>query len=144
LVVDLPGGEKLFALLPAQPRVDANEPRLVRFGDLSRPDTVEFVDPKRLDESFGPGIVLKAVHHRRTDDEITQNVESVLPWLPQYKNRMFDGFPYHRSSGAVAGQLGYSDFREIRPDYAQEHRRGPGNGDMERRHADQIDPRDYD
>jgi hypothetical protein len=56
-------------------------PLLVRFGDLSRPETVERVDPEDLTASFGPSVKLVRANIELTDAPVTTGIEKVLPWL---------------------------------------------------------------
>jgi hypothetical protein len=57
-------------------------PMLVTFADVSRPETVQQVDPLHLSAAFGPGVALKSVRLEITDEAVTEGrVEGVLGWL---------------------------------------------------------------
>ena len=60
-------------------------PLLVCFGDLSRPETVERVDPNDLAASFGPGVRLASATVELTDAPITDEIVRILPWLANEK-----------------------------------------------------------
>ncbi|MER9135189.1 hypothetical protein NKI20_02605 [Mesorhizobium sp. M0830] len=57
-------------------------PSLVTFTDISDPRTVQWVDPKNLSASFGPGVTLKRITLEITNDSVTEGkIEGVLRWL---------------------------------------------------------------
>jgi len=56
-------------------------PMLVRFADISQPETVMRVDPDDLTGSFGPGVHLRSITIQITDQPITQKIKQMLPWL---------------------------------------------------------------
>jgi hypothetical protein len=60
-------------------------PLLVRFGDLSHPETVERVDPNDLAASFGPGVRLVSATVELADAPITDKIDRILPWLANEK-----------------------------------------------------------
>jgi hypothetical protein len=67
-------------------------PLLVTFTDLANPKTVRRVNPDNLAATFGPGYDLKAVKLEITDAPVTSSkIESVLPWIGDYYNKMLDG-----------------------------------------------------
>ena len=58
-----------------------NYPLLVRFRDLSRPESIEAVDPDALDKAFGPGVKLRQISVQVTDEPVTDGITKRLPWL---------------------------------------------------------------
>jgi hypothetical protein len=86
-------------------------PTLVRFRDISRPETVEEVDPGDLASAFGSGVALREIKVEITDDRATNQIERILPWLPEYWDRQLDGHRYHDSL-AFPNQLSYLSFKE--------------------------------
>ena len=66
-------------------------PMLVRFRDINDPETVELVDPNDLEKSFGNGVKLVSATMEITDEPVTKGVEKWLPWLWEYRNKLFDG-----------------------------------------------------
>ncbi len=57
-------------------------PRLVTFDDPNRPATVKVVRPDALDQAFGGGVTLKAVHVELTSEPETRGqIYRFLPWL---------------------------------------------------------------
>ncbi len=59
-------------------------PLLVRFRDISRPSTIECVDPDKMAASFPPGTSVALVHATIAivDESVTNGViEKLLPWL---------------------------------------------------------------
>ncbi len=93
---------------------------LVRFRDINKPDTVEEVNPERLDEAFGAGHALRRVTVQLTEEPLTSGIEKRLPWLPKYYDLKFSGDRYwsadnsHKgisasmSSGAFSAGMGLS------------------------------------
>ena len=75
----------------------------VRFRDISKPDTVEEVNPERLDEAFGPGYALRRVTVQLTDEPPTSGIERRLPWLPEHYNFKFSGDRYWSADNAHKG-----------------------------------------
>ena len=63
-------------------------PRLVTFGDINDPTSVQRVDPAELAASFGPGVRLKSITLEITDAPVsTGKVEAVLGWWCDYRTR---------------------------------------------------------
>lgn len=63
-------------------------PLLVTFADITRPETVQKVDPQNLAATFGPGVSLKGVTLEVTREPVTaRKVEGVLGWLNDPKFR---------------------------------------------------------
>ena len=56
-------------------------PMLVRFADLSRPESVERVDPDDLASTFGPGVSLRSITIQITGEPVTSGIKQMLPWL---------------------------------------------------------------
>jgi hypothetical protein len=69
---------------PARPEArygDSGYPRLVRFGDINDPTTVEKVDPADLAGSFGEGYRLKRITAQIADEDVTERVKQRLAWI---------------------------------------------------------------
>lgn len=60
-------------------------PLLIRFRDISRPETVVRVDPNDLAASLGPGVRLVSATVELTDAPVTDKIETILPWLADEK-----------------------------------------------------------
>lgn len=86
-------------------------PMFVRFRDPDDPKTVESlfelswdgrypvtysIKSNRFEEAFGEGVKLKEVTMQITDEEVTWGVNKRLPWLLEYRNKMFDGQRYNK------------------------------------------------
>jgi hypothetical protein len=56
-------------------------PLFVTFGDLADPASVKEVDPDNLAATFGPGYSLRRLTVHVTDDAMTSEVQTTLPWL---------------------------------------------------------------
>jgi hypothetical protein len=57
-------------------------PMLVTFDDITKPETVQEVDPGYLKAVFGEGVWLRAATLEITEEPVTEGrVESALPWL---------------------------------------------------------------
>jgi hypothetical protein len=56
-------------------------PMLVRFGDLTKPETVKHVDPDKLSKTFGSDVRLASVTVALTNDPVTVGIQKQLPWL---------------------------------------------------------------
>ncbi|MGL4310846.1 MAG: hypothetical protein ACRCSU_10190 [Paracoccaceae bacterium] len=70
---------------PPVPMPEESLPILVTFDNINDPATVREVDPKNLAASFGPGVRLKSVTIRITDEPVTEGrVEALLNWLGPY------------------------------------------------------------
>lgn len=119
VIVDLPGGQTLFALLssangrfdyagrlelwPTMPehygldpeqKADWVLPMLVTFRNVNDPTSIEKVDPTDLADSFGEGVKLKRIAVEVTVDEVTTGIEKRLSWLPNYYGQQFSGDRY--------------------------------------------------
>ena len=82
------------------------QPWMVTFTDLDDPMSVKrvysqerdfdsqklkFVVEDHFEEVFGEGVKLKGIHVEITDDPVTKDILKLLPWLPEYDNKRFDG-----------------------------------------------------
>lgn len=63
-------------------------PMLVRFRDIARPATVEWVNPENLAGSFGDGVKLRRITVQLTEDAVTKGIEKRLVWLPKQKSNL--------------------------------------------------------
>ena len=81
-------------------------PRLVTFGDINDPASVQRIDPADLAASFGPGVRLKSITLEITDAPVsTGKVEAVLGWLGPYPEpALFPVAPYDFSFAAKLRQ----------------------------------------
>jgi len=85
-----------------------NYPRLVTFGDINDPTSVERVDPADLAASFGPGYSLASITLEITDEPVTQGrVEAVLGWWCEYRKRGA------RLSGATSIAISSNELSEV-------------------------------
>ncbi|MBM3618057.1 MAG: hypothetical protein FJX23_05860 [Alphaproteobacteria bacterium] len=101
-------------------------PMFVHFKDPQDPTIVELVmdigkEPEqseyklrsdRFEEIYGKGVKLHSVVLEMTDDPVTTGIEKWLPWLPQYKNKLFDGRTTHtiKAENRLANSLGAGAF----------------------------------
>ncbi len=69
----------------------AELPLLVRFRDISNPDSVERVDPLRLDVKFGPGVRINKASVELTKEPVTTGIEKILN--NKYYNQSFYVIP---------------------------------------------------
>lgn len=74
-------------------------PMLVRFEDLDEPTTVQMVDPSNLGAVFGPGVKLKRIWLRTTDEKVNSGIYGKLPWLGTTVRGYLDG---QRTGGGPA------------------------------------------
>ena len=59
-----------------------NYPLLVTFSDITKPKTVQKVDPDNLKATFGPGVSLKRLTLEITNEPVTEGkIEEILRWL---------------------------------------------------------------
>lgn len=108
-----PEGIRYYAKLKGKSDVPIKElPMLVRFRDINDPKTIEKVDPKNLEASFGSGVTLENATIEMTGDAITIGIERWLPWLPKYYNMRFDGERYgnFESTLPLANSLASGNF----------------------------------
>jgi hypothetical protein len=94
-------------------------PMLVRFRDPHDPTSVQLVDPRNLQASFGPDVVLKRASVEITNDPITTGIEGRLPWLALSKVSppLFGSDPSKglrtMSEVPLVEKLRYDDFRRL-------------------------------
>ncbi|PSH61606.1 hypothetical protein [Phyllobacterium sophorae] len=62
-------------------------PLLIRFRDIRDPTSFEELDPNDLASKYGPGYSLKSATLKPSTDEITDQLDRILVWLPALKNR---------------------------------------------------------
>ena len=87
-------------------------PMLVRFRNINDPKTVTKVDPHNLEASFGTGVTLESAKIEMTKGSITTGIQKLLPWLPEYSDKLFDGRQYEtsESENRLANSLGAGSF----------------------------------
>lgn len=88
-------------------------PLLVTFDDITKPETVQRVDPGNLAAVFGEGVRLKAVTLEMTDEAVTGGrVEGVLGWLEDVWPNTLDGQRFHtiRTEYPLANSLSANSF----------------------------------
>jgi hypothetical protein len=66
-------------------------PTTVTFRDLADPKSVELVDPRDIGANFGQGYVMTRAQIELVNDGVKWNIREVLPWLPEYYDKHFDG-----------------------------------------------------
>lgn len=101
-------------------------PMLVRFRDLTDPNTVESVDPNDISKTFGPGVKLVQATieivstgvwplswYGITGEPITNAIERRLPWLSKYYDRQLDGrrFETIEAANRLANSLNAAAFK---------------------------------
>lgn len=92
-----------------------NYPDLATIDDVGNPASINEVDPRHLDLTFGPGVRLKAITISLTDDPVTKgNVEAVLgpdffkKWSVQMKEYFKKNGPFVQPPFAF--QISPNDF----------------------------------
>ncbi len=103
-----PRGFSLYAL-----------PTLVTFGNINDPLSVVVVRPERLSATFGKGYELANATMELTDDPMTEQILTVLPWLPRLQQQdmsTLDGVKHDTFGVAgapvpVTSQLSYTSFK---------------------------------
>lgn len=131
----LKNGIKYYSNLKGKTEVPPfAHPMMVTFTDLSDPTSVKYVygieqlkDEKgnfkgdALDKQvkednfaalFGEGVKLHSITIEMTDDAVTEGIEEVLPWLPEYQSKLFDGRKIHtiEAENRLANSLGLGSF----------------------------------
>ncbi len=87
-----PKGIRAYSNLKAKKELSFDKiPMLVRFRNINDPKTVELVDPNDLEKTFGKGVKLVSATLEMTDENVTTGVEKWLPWIGEYRNKLFDG-----------------------------------------------------
>lgn len=85
-------------------------PALVRLRNLDDPATIEWVDPKNLEASFGKGARLRSITVQVTDDPLSVGIERRLPWLRDYFDRSFTGHRFSSPNGPLVENLRAGSF----------------------------------
>lgn len=101
---------KQASLFPDEVEVPEDQwPLFVRFRDLSDPSSVEQVDPRGMSTQYGPGIYIRRVLMKRTEDPPTETIHDFLPWVRSLQTTLA-GAKERKVRGPLAGQLGRFDF----------------------------------
>ena len=109
-----------------------NYPRMIWFRDIKEPTSVELVwdgefydKPKGLGferafrvkednftKIFGDHVKLKEIKIAMTREPVTTQIESYLPWLKQFSDRMLDGKKYNtiKSANPLANSMSATSF----------------------------------
>ena len=104
------------------------QPWMVTFTDLDDPMSVKrvydqkqdfdslklkFVVEDHFEEVFGEGVKLKGIHVEITDDPVTKDILKILPLLPEYRSKLFDGRRIHtiEAENILANTLGLGSFK---------------------------------
>lgn len=83
-----PEGIRYYSNLKGKREIPFKDlPILVRFRDINDPKTVEKVDPKNLEASFGKGITLESATIEMTHDAVTTGINKKVKWLEEWKKR---------------------------------------------------------
>lgn len=100
-----------------EPKADANGeamasmgPVLLRFRNQQDPTTIEWVDPKNLQASFGERTRLVSVTVQLTDDPLSVGIERRLAWLKNYLNRSFSGKRFSNPYGLLVERIRAGSF----------------------------------
>ena len=72
-------------------------PMLITFENIKDKSTAKVVEPRALDEEFGPKIKLGKMIVERTDDPVTSGIEEYLPWMKNARNTTLDGSLFTRT-----------------------------------------------
>ena len=78
-------------------------PLLIRFRDVKDSTSFEELDPGDLESTYGPGYSLKSVTIQPGTDEITDQLDKILVWLPGLKNKALDGGTVERMNPLMIG-----------------------------------------
>jgi hypothetical protein len=81
-----------------------NYPWFVRFGDITKPETVEEVDSDDLAASFGDGYALKALTFQHTNDAVTAGIRRKLYWLSRAQESTLEPIPVGGVARPTIGQ----------------------------------------
>lgn len=133
---NLQGGARInyYQSLTGQSKVlgSGESPVLVRFRDLKAPESVESLLnigrcpgtrgfpvkfcllEDRFAEAFGDGVKLKSITIEMTKEPVTIDIVArYLPWLPDYRNKMFDGQRYNMAGSKypLANSLAMGAFK---------------------------------
>jgi hypothetical protein len=85
-------------------------PALVRFRNLDDPASIEWVDPKNLEASFGKGVRLRSITVQVTEDPTSVGIERRLPWLRDYFDRSFVGPRFSNPHGPLVENVRAGSF----------------------------------
>jgi hypothetical protein len=86
-------------------------PDLVTFADIKDPKTVIEVNPDYLQTTLGPGVSWNEITLESTDEPITTDIKTKLPWIPAYHHRMLDGDTLQWGyKNTLTNKLGSFDF----------------------------------
>lgn len=90
-------------------------PDILTFADVNVPGSVLEVDRHDLSATFGANVSWDTITLEITDEPITRDINSKLPWLRNYfeKNLRLDGSAYG-SKNELANILSWSDFEQSR------------------------------
>lgn len=87
-------------------------PVLVTFANVNDPQTVMLVDPDDLSATLGPDIKWHEITLEITDEPLTAGIETKLPWLTSYYNKVLSGKKGgERSDGSIADELDTGAFQ---------------------------------
>ena len=88
-------------------------PDLVTFADINDPRSVIAVDPNNLQAVLGTGITWNEITLESTDEQVTTDITTKLPWVPAHRGRMLDGNTLHYLDGSktFANSLSTADFQ---------------------------------
>jgi hypothetical protein len=89
-----------------------NIPTLVHFDNMNNSNTVEVVQPEKLSESYGAGYFLKRLTMSPTNDQATEKIEVVLPWLSKLKPK--DSSITITAVGPLLDRLHYISFKSFK------------------------------
>lgn len=85
-------------------------PDLVTFADAADPSTVIEVNPYDLSATLGPNVTWADLVFEITDEPISSGIETRLPWISSYADKMFDGRKY-TDRNTLANRLSTADLR---------------------------------
>lgn len=83
-ILDRPDLVRLHKLSPLKDLSFSRLPLLVCFRDISDFRTIARVDPFDMSSCFGPGVKLISASIELTQDDVTREIESKLPWLSKF------------------------------------------------------------
>jgi hypothetical protein len=84
-------------------------PDLVTFANVDDPKSVIEVDPNDLQAALGPGIHWRDIAIESTDEPVAKEIETKLPWLRDYYDKMLNGARY-RTGRVLSNKLDASSF----------------------------------
>lgn len=102
---------QMAALRGDAAEIPADEyPLVVAFGDLSRPETVYELPSHDLSRALGPGSRVLSMTIEMTDDQVTYQIDKVLPWVAPMGGHL-DGTDFCFTR-ALSCDLAAPDFRK--------------------------------